>query len=176
MSWSIPRPPRSDSEQGRGSSVEYRRRAQRQPTAWAGFCHIDGEPPAEVAGLRGHRRLDVCGLGITFHPSSALGVGATGASLSTCPPSATRSTSGWRARSETPRSPSKGDIRVGIEFVGPLAGRTGDHRGPRRHQQDRSRSTLPRMAALGLSRSSAADGQRIPLEELPHRLVRVRRG
>jgi hypothetical protein len=46
--------------------MEYRRRAQRQPTAWAGFCHIDGESPAR---WRDCEVIDVSmhGLGITFH-------------------------------------------------------------------------------------------------------------
>ncbi len=46
--------------------MEYRRREPRQATAWAGFCHIEGDPPSawrdcEVIDVSGH------GLGITFH-------------------------------------------------------------------------------------------------------------
>ena len=45
--------------------MDYRRRAERQPTAWAGFCHI-AENLLQCARLRGHRHL-MFGLGITFH-------------------------------------------------------------------------------------------------------------
>ncbi|HEY5383803.1 MAG TPA: PilZ domain-containing protein [Acidimicrobiales bacterium] len=48
--------------------MEYRRRAPRQPTAWTGFCHIDGEP---AAMWRDCEVIDVSmfGLGLTFiHP------------------------------------------------------------------------------------------------------------
>jgi hypothetical protein len=48
--------------------MEYRRRAPRQPTAWAGFCHVDGEP---AAMWRDCEVIDVSmfGLGLTFiHP------------------------------------------------------------------------------------------------------------
>src|SRR5277367_3695590 len=46
--------------------MEYRRRAPRQPTAWTGFCHIDGEP---AAMWRDCEVIDVSmfGLGITLH-------------------------------------------------------------------------------------------------------------
>jgi hypothetical protein len=48
--------------------MEYRRRAPRQPTAWSGFCHIDGEP---TAMWRDCEVIDVSmfGLGLTvIHP------------------------------------------------------------------------------------------------------------
>jgi hypothetical protein len=48
--------------------MEYRRRAPRQPTAWTGFCHIDGEP---ISTWRDCEVIDVSmfGLGLTFiHP------------------------------------------------------------------------------------------------------------
>src|SRR5271170_5581100 len=46
--------------------MDYRRRVERQPTAWAGFCHIAGESPSmwrdcEVI------YISIFGLGITFH-------------------------------------------------------------------------------------------------------------
>ena len=46
--------------------MEYRRRAERQSTAWAGFCHIAGESPSL---WRDCEIIDVSmfGLGITFH-------------------------------------------------------------------------------------------------------------
>jgi hypothetical protein len=46
--------------------MEYRRRVERQPTAWAGFCHIDGESPAR---WRDCEVVDISmfGLGVTFH-------------------------------------------------------------------------------------------------------------
>ena len=46
--------------------MEYRRRAERQPTAWAGFCHIAGESPSM---WRDCEVIDISmfGLGITFH-------------------------------------------------------------------------------------------------------------
>jgi hypothetical protein len=48
--------------------MEYRRRAPRKPTAWTGFCHIDGE---SAAMWRDCEVVDVSmfGLGLTFiHP------------------------------------------------------------------------------------------------------------
>ena len=48
--------------------MEYRRRAPRQPTAWSGFCHVDGEP---TAMWRDCEVIDISifGLGLTFiHP------------------------------------------------------------------------------------------------------------
>ena len=48
--------------------MEYRRRAPRRPTAWSGFCRIDGEP---TAMWRDCEVIDVSmfGLGLTFiHP------------------------------------------------------------------------------------------------------------
>ena len=48
--------------------MEYRRRAPRQPAAWSGFCHIEGEP---TAMWRDCEVIDVSmfGLGVTFiHP------------------------------------------------------------------------------------------------------------
>jgi len=46
--------------------MDYRRRAERQPTAWAGFCHIAGESPSM---WRDCEVIDISmfGLGITFH-------------------------------------------------------------------------------------------------------------
>jgi hypothetical protein len=46
--------------------MEYRRRVARQPTAWAGFCHIDGEFPAR---WRDCEVIDISmfGIGVTFH-------------------------------------------------------------------------------------------------------------
>src|ERR1700685_3196852 len=51
-----------------GVFMEYRRRAERQPTAWAGFCHIAGESPTM---WRDCEVIDISmfGLGITLqHP------------------------------------------------------------------------------------------------------------
>lgn len=48
--------------------MEYRRRVPRQPAAWSGFCHIDGETPGM---WRDCEVVDVSmfGLGVTFiHP------------------------------------------------------------------------------------------------------------
>lgn len=46
--------------------MEYRRRGERQPAAWAGFCHIAGEFPSM---WRDCEVIDVSmfGLGITLH-------------------------------------------------------------------------------------------------------------
>jgi hypothetical protein len=46
--------------------MEYRRRVERQPTAWSGFCHIDGESPAR---WRDCEVIDISmfGLGVTLH-------------------------------------------------------------------------------------------------------------
>src|ERR1700722_15113479 len=46
--------------------MHYRRRVERQPTAWAGFCHIEGESPSM---WRDCEVIDISmlGLGITFH-------------------------------------------------------------------------------------------------------------
>jgi hypothetical protein len=50
----------------RRGTMEYRRRVTRQPTAWAGFCHIDGEP---LARWRDCEVIDISmfGLGVSFH-------------------------------------------------------------------------------------------------------------
>jgi hypothetical protein len=96
--------------------MEYRRRAQRQPTAWAGFCHIDGEPPekwrdCEVIDVSAH------GLGITFHHPQPwdlvnrrifVDVSAIGDSVNI------RLEGEIRDAAFT----LEGDIRVGIEFMG----------------------------------------------------------
>jgi hypothetical protein len=46
--------------------MDYRRRVERQPTAWAGFCHIAGESPSM---WRDCEVIDISmfGLGITLH-------------------------------------------------------------------------------------------------------------
>jgi hypothetical protein len=46
--------------------MDFRRRVQRQPTTWAGFCHIAGESPSL---WRDCEIIDVSmfGLGITLH-------------------------------------------------------------------------------------------------------------
>ena len=46
--------------------MEYRRRAEREPTAWAGFCHIAGESP-RCGAIARSSTVSMFGLGITFH-------------------------------------------------------------------------------------------------------------
>jgi PilZ domain len=96
--------------------VEYRRRTPRQSTAWAGFCHIDGESPAK---WRDCEVIDVSrnGLGITFHHPKPwelvnrrifVDVSAIGDSVNV------RLEGEIRDAAFT----LEGDIRVGIEFTG----------------------------------------------------------
>jgi PilZ domain len=96
--------------------MEYRRRAPRQPTAWAGFCHIDGESPSM---WRDCEVIDVSmfGLGITFHhpqPWELVGrrifvdISAVGDAVNI------RLEGQVRDADFT----IEGDIRVGIELVG----------------------------------------------------------
>jgi hypothetical protein len=96
--------------------MEYRRRAPRQPTAWAGFCHIDGDSPAL---WRDCEVIDVSmyGLGITFHHPQPwelvhrrifVDVSAIGDAVNI------RLEGLIRDADFT----LEGDIRVGIEFVG----------------------------------------------------------
>jgi hypothetical protein len=48
--------------------MEYRRRTPRQPAAWSGFCHIDGEPTAMWRDCEVND-VSMFGLGVTFiHP------------------------------------------------------------------------------------------------------------
>lgn len=96
--------------------MEYRRGARRQPTAWAGFCHLDEESPAlwrdcEVIDVSMH------GLGITLHHpepwalvdrSIFVDVSAIGDAVSIRLEGVVRDAA----------FTLEGDIRVGIEFVG----------------------------------------------------------
>jgi hypothetical protein len=96
--------------------MEYRRRAPRQPTAWSGFCHIDGEP---AAMWRDCEVIDVSmfGLGLTFiHPQPwelvhrriLVDISAIGEAVNI------------RLEGEVRDAAFtlEGDIRVGIELVG----------------------------------------------------------
>jgi hypothetical protein len=96
--------------------MEYRRRAPRQPTAWTGFCHIDGEP---TAMWRDCEVIDVSmfGLGLTFiHPQPwelahrriFVDISAIGDAVSI------RLEGEIRDAAFT----LEGDIRVGVELVG----------------------------------------------------------
>jgi PilZ domain-containing protein len=106
----------SDGGEKEGHTVEYRRRTQRQPTAWAGFCHIDGESPTtwrdcEVVDVSRH------GLGITFHHPRPwelvhrrifVDVSAIGEAVTIRLEGVVRDAA----------FTLEGDIRVGIEFIG----------------------------------------------------------
>jgi hypothetical protein len=96
--------------------MEYRRRAPRQPTAWSGFCHIEGEP---TATWRDCEVIDVSmfGLGLTFiHPQPwelvhrriLVDVSAIGEAVNI------------RLEGEIKDAAFtlEGDIRVGVELVG----------------------------------------------------------
>jgi hypothetical protein len=96
--------------------MEYRRRAPRQPTAWSGFCHIDGEP---TAMWRDCEVIDVSmfGLGLTFiHPQPwelvhrriFVDISAIGEAVNI------------RLEGEIKDAAFtlEGDIRVGVELVG----------------------------------------------------------
>jgi hypothetical protein len=96
--------------------MEYRRRAPRQPTAWSGFCHIDGEP---TAMWRDCEVIDVSmfGLGLTcIHPQPwelvhrriVVDISAIGEAVNI------------RLEGEIKDAAFtlEGDIRVGVELVG----------------------------------------------------------
>jgi hypothetical protein len=96
--------------------MEYRRRAPRQPTAWSGFCHIEGEP---TAMWRDCEVIDVSmfGLGLTFiHPEPwelahrriFVDISAIGEAVNI------------RLEGEIKDAAFtlEGDIRVGVELVG----------------------------------------------------------
>jgi hypothetical protein len=96
--------------------MEYRRRAPRQPTAWSGFCHIDGEP---TAMWRDCEVIDVSmfGLGLTFihpqpwelvHRGIFVDISAIGEAVNI------------RLEGEIKDAAFtlEGDIRVGVELVG----------------------------------------------------------
>jgi hypothetical protein len=96
--------------------MEYRRRTTRQPTAWSGFCHIEGEPGAQ---WRDCEVIDVSmfGLGLTFiHPQPwdlvhrriFVDVSAIGEAVNI------RLEGEIRDAAFT----LEGDIRVGVELVG----------------------------------------------------------
>jgi hypothetical protein len=96
--------------------MEYRRRVPRQETAWAGFCHIDGESPSM---WRDCEVVDVSsrGLGITFHHPQPwelvhrrifVDVTAIGDAVNIRLEGVIRNAD----------FTLEGDIRVGIEFVG----------------------------------------------------------
>jgi hypothetical protein len=96
--------------------MEYRRRAPRQPAAWSGFCHIEGEPSAM---WRDCEVIDVSmfGLGLTFiHPQPwelvhrriFVDVSAIGDAVNI------RLEGEIRDAAFT----LEGDIRVGVELVG----------------------------------------------------------
>jgi hypothetical protein len=96
--------------------MEYRRRSPRQPTAWSGFCHIEGEP---TAMWRDCEVIDVSmfGLGLTFiHPQPwelvhrriFVDISAIGEAVNI------------RLEGEIKDAAFtlEGDIRVGVELVG----------------------------------------------------------
>jgi hypothetical protein len=96
--------------------MEYRRRVERQPAAWAGFCHIAGESPSmwrdcEVTDI------SMFGLGITLqHPQPwelvhrriLVDISAVGETVNI------------RLEGEIKDAAFtlEGDIRVGLEFTG----------------------------------------------------------
>ena len=99
--------------------MEYRRRVPRQPAAWSGFCHIDGETPGM---WRDCEVVDVSmfGLGVTFiHPQPwelvhrriLVDISAIGDAVNI------RLEGEIRDAAFT----LEGDIRVGIELIGPSA-------------------------------------------------------
>ena len=96
--------------------MEYRRRAERQPTAWAGFCHIAGESPSM---WRDCEVIDISmfGLGITFdHPNPAE---LSGRLISVNLPG-DGSCVNVRLEGEIKNATTtmSRDLRVGIEFIG----------------------------------------------------------
>ena len=96
--------------------MEYRRRAPRQPTAWTGFCHIDGEP---TAMWRDCEVVDVSmfGLGLTFIQPQPWELVDRRVSVDI---SATSDAVSIRLEGEISDAAFtlEGDIRVGVELVG----------------------------------------------------------
>ena len=158
--------------------MDYRRRVEPQPAAWAGFCHIAGESPTM---WRDCEVIDISmfGLGITLqHPQPwelvhrriLVDITSIGDAMNV------------RLEGEIKDAAFtlEGDIRVGLEFTG--LSRPGRRSRPSSVGSTRSirgawhrgcgLEALPeeRPCNAALSRLGR---QRIPLEELPHRLVGV---
>jgi hypothetical protein len=96
--------------------MEYRRRVERKPTAWSGFCHIAGESPSmwrdcEVVDI------SMFGLGITLHHPQPwelvhrrilVDVSAIGDAV----------TIRLEGEIKDAAFTLEGDIRIGLEFTG----------------------------------------------------------
>jgi hypothetical protein len=96
--------------------MESRRRTQRHPADWLGYCHIEGEP---VDAVRECSVLDISELGVGIrlqHPDGAALIGCHVSVETPSPGSSVHIRLEGHIRSASPAD--NGRVRLGIEFVG----------------------------------------------------------